>query len=293
MVNRLASKYMNNERKLKIKSSRKHQIIVSFTCISYRISHILPVIESLRNQTMQADKIILWLSKDKFLLDKGVPYKKIPRNIRKLAEAADTNFEIHYTENIGPYRKLLPTLEKFNSSEDIIVTADDDIIYPEYWLDSLYKAFLKNKCVICFRARKMLFDDKNNLKPYLTWPKLDDLDNRKELFLCPIGSYGVLYSPDFFDKRIFDPVLSKICPSRCDIWFLVSALANQVLTEKIAAKTVNNENHIIPGSQFPPLSPVFFLKRYRKLKWPKLWDINKPLNDNMLNAVFKYYSILI
>ena len=283
--------YMNNEEKLN--SPREHQVIVSLTCISKRIPYILPVINSLRNQTMQPDKIILWLSKDKYLYDQGVPYKKIPRNIRKLAESADNNFEIHYTENTGPFRKLLPALKKFNSSEDIIVTADDDIIYPEYWLDSLYKAFLKNKCITCFRARKILFDDKNNLKPYSTWPVLDHLDSRKELFLCPTGNNGILYSPEFFDERIFNPIFRKICPSRCDIWFLVSALANQVLTKQIIAKTDNVDKLKVKHSRFPQLwpAPVLFFKRYRKIEWPQLWHYNKTLNDNIINAVFEYYSI--
>jgi len=133
---------------------------------------------------------------------------------------------------------------------------------------------------------------KNNLKSYSIWPTLDYWDNRKELFLCPTGNNGVLYSPDFFDERIFDPVFRKICPSRSDIWFSTSALANQALTEQITAKSVNNGKHIdLSHSRFPPLSPDIFFKRFRKLKWPALWHYNKSLNDNMINAVFKYYSI--
>jgi hypothetical protein len=255
------------------------------------IAKILPVINSLLNQTMQANKIILWLSHDKYLFDAGVEYKNIPPKIRKLAESEENKFEIRYTENTGPFRKLLPALEHFNTSEDIIVTADDDIIYPDFWLESLYKAFLKSNCVVSFRAKIILSNNNNHFKPYVDWPVLDYWDHCKDLFLCPTGNNGILYSPEFFDDRIFDPVFKKLCTSRCDIWFSALMISSQIQTEQVVPKSVGVSEKQIMHSRFPDLESTFFFRSFLKFDWPTLWALNVNLNDKMIDDVFRYHRV--
>ena len=79
---------------------------------------------------MKADEIILWLSDDEF------PNKEenILSNILKLKKNGLT---IKWCKNIKSYKKLIPALQEY--SNDIIITADDDIYYPENWLKILYE----------------------------------------------------------------------------------------------------------------------------------------------------------
>ena len=52
-------------------------------------------------------------------------------------------------------------------SEAIIVTADDDTIYPNYWLENSYNAYLKRSNMIYrHRTHKIIFDKNKNLKIY-------------------------------------------------------------------------------------------------------------------------------
>lgn len=281
---------MSSQYKSREKRGKKHQLIVSMTSISSRVSHILPIIHSLKNQTLPADRIILWLSEDPYLSDKGVPSRKIPKKIRALAESENSNFEIRYTENIGPHRKLLPALREYGDPGNVIATADDDTVYPPLWLERLYRAFLKENCITSYRAKQIVFDEDGALRPYSTWPVLDYREDRKALYLCPTGNNGVLYFPGFFDDRIFDTAFRRMCPSRSDIWFAASAIANNVLTKQLSVNPPDHHNRNIVHTRFPQI-PVPIKKRLVTSSWPELWRHNRSINDAVINAVFEYYSI--
>ena len=67
--------------------------------------------------------------------------KDLPKN---LIDLVDKGLTIENNENDGDiksYRKLIPTLKKYPNN--MIVTADDDLIYNKDWLEKLYKAHLK------------------------------------------------------------------------------------------------------------------------------------------------------
>ena len=124
--------------------NRKHRVIVSLTTTSERIKYIAPMLHSLYQQSMVPNEICLWISKEPFLHDKGISPEEIPDKLQELANLKKSQFKIQYTENTAGYRKLLPVLEKYKNREDVvIITADDDVIYPERWLENLYKQFIE------------------------------------------------------------------------------------------------------------------------------------------------------
>ena len=52
----------------------------------------------------------------------------------------DDKFEIRWVnEDIRSYKKLIPALKNFPT--DVIITADDDVIYPEDWAERLLKSY--------------------------------------------------------------------------------------------------------------------------------------------------------
>lgn len=95
------------------------------------------------------DKIVLWISKEAYLSDDGI--KDIPEwvyNFNKIANIIDVKF----VENTGPYRKIINALIEAAPS-DVLVYADDDVIYGELWLDTLLNAFYSNEERIAIASR--------------------------------------------------------------------------------------------------------------------------------------------
>lgn len=142
-------------------SPRSEKVIVSLTSYKPRIDNVKYTLYSLLNQNFPPDKLVLWLDEDSF------PQREenLPQD---LLELRNFGLTIDWCENLRPYKKLIPALEKY--PDDIIVTADDDIFYQPDWLKILYDAHLENPdCVIAHRAHRIRLDKQGNLFPYKSW----------------------------------------------------------------------------------------------------------------------------
>lgn len=143
------------------RSRRSEKIIVSLTSYDKRIRDVKYTIYSLLNQSLPPDKLILWLDEDSFPQRE----KNLPPDLLAFREFGLT---IEWCENLRPYKKLIPALEKY--PDDIIVTADDDIFYQHDWLKILYEEHLNYPdCIIAHRVHRIRLDTLGNLYPYLSW----------------------------------------------------------------------------------------------------------------------------
>ena len=91
--------------------SKSQQLIVSLTTYPKRFNVVYLTIESLMNQTMKPDKIILWLKKEE------LSYGKIPQKILKL-KSRGLDIRI-VNENLRSYKKLVYAVEEFPTSNII------------------------------------------------------------------------------------------------------------------------------------------------------------------------------
>jgi hypothetical protein len=155
---------------------------------------------------MQADKIILWVSKE------DAPH--LPTAVLDLKDAGIT---IGICENMRSFTKILPTLHDYPDAT--IITADDDVYYADNWLNDLVEGFRTTAAkVVCCRAHKLRFAPDGALLPYTQWHTNIDGPLQSPL-LFPTGVSGVLYRPDAFDPRVTDYALAKsLCPQADDIW---------------------------------------------------------------------------
>ena len=173
---------------------------------------------SLLNQTLKPDEIILWLGEKEF------PHKEgdLPQSVLSLK---NNGLTIKWCKDIGPYTKLIPALKEY--SDDIIVTADDDIYYPRKFLELLYGAYLKEPQYIhCHRVHKITFDKNKNIQKYSKWIRQA---SNIEPSLCNFltGAGGVLYPPDSLYKDVLNEELFlKLSPTADDIWFWAMAVLN-------------------------------------------------------------------
>ena len=114
----------------------KEKVIVSITSWKKRINNAHKSIEILINNTYKPDKIILNLAVEEF------PKKnlELPKSILKLLKF--NNFEIFWVyKNNNVFKKLIPTINRFKN--DLIITTDDDIIYPFDLIENVIKNFIK------------------------------------------------------------------------------------------------------------------------------------------------------
>ena len=109
-------------------------IIVSMTSWKKRIINVKYVVSSILQGTYKPDKIILNLSTDEF------QDKHIPIDLKLLEKY--TIFEINWVkENTKAFKKIIPTMELYPDS--IIISIDDDIIYPRLFIETILDSYKK------------------------------------------------------------------------------------------------------------------------------------------------------
>ncbi|MBE6035979.1 MAG: glycosyltransferase [Clostridiales bacterium] len=150
-------------------------IIVSLTSYSKRLLTVEKTIQSIIRQTYQNIKVILWVSHD----DKNL----IPASLRKLESEI---FNIKFVADIKSYKKLIPALKIY--PDHIIITADDDIIYSNNWIEVLLKEHLRyNNDIIAHRCHRIKFDSNGNMLPYKYWQHCVKIYSRSILNFTTCG----------------------------------------------------------------------------------------------------------
>ena len=189
---------------------RSPEIIVSLTSYGRRVDKtVYYTLLSILRQTVVPDKIILWLDSDNWNCN------KLPLKLKKLQELG---VDINFCEDIRSYKKLIPSLERYQNS--IIITVDDDVIYSPYLIETLYEAYLKDpKAIYCTRGYGVKFL-KGRPEKYKKWRNIKDGSVNEGEILFPVGIGGILYPPnslhiDVTNERKF----KQLCPSADDIWF--------------------------------------------------------------------------
>ncbi len=177
------------------------------------------MLESLKKQTVQPCKVLLNISKGAYLKDQGI--KALPDWLNWDC------IEVHWVENTGPYRKLLPTINEC-AEDDIIITADDDVLYHPEWLSSLVSAGNKYpEHLVCARARvikKSIFGGWQN---YSRWSLVNI--PKSGMDILPTGCAGIMYKKSLLDLEFLnDRKFMKIAATTDDLWFRMASMRRGV-----------------------------------------------------------------
>jgi hypothetical protein len=244
------------------RNRRKTPLIVSITTIPSRFDKVYLCIESLLRQSCKPDQLLLWISDT-------VKQDAIPRSLTRLTRRG---LQIRFCKDIRAYTKVIHTLREYPDA--IVVTADDDRLYPADWLKQLYDAYLRDpSCVICHRAHLMTWDAAGNLESYNNWKLKAPGVTGPSMLLFHTGTGGVLYPPGLLPgETLNEKVFMDICLTNDDIWLKAMALLNGISCRKVAPYSENY--HTIGHTQTVAL-----------------WDINKIENDRMIWDVFTRYGL--
>ena len=243
-------------------------VVISLTTYSRRINQVHIVFESLFRQTQQANRIILWLAKEEFSDD------TIPLILKK---QIDRGLEIKYCEDIKSYKKLLPTLSL--TPDSIIITVDDDYIYPLNFVENLLKVhFQYPRCVCYYTGSRISFDSKGKLKPYIKWKEAEGLELVPSLLNFSFGAGGVLYPPHTFGSEIFNiEYIKKNIPKADDVWFKGMSLLNNITYVRVPLQENFDDTFVL-------LEDTQDIALYHD-------NVGKGENDNQLSKVFEGYKL--
>ncbi|GAA1962063.1 hypothetical protein [Agromyces allii] len=156
--------------------------------------------------------------------------------------------EIKLTDNFGPHTKYYPTLiDPAFQAESVLVTADDDILYPPWWLSRLLRAYDSAPDLIhCHRAHRIGVGEGERFQPYNTWAPCVGRRISNKNFAT--GVSGVLYPPVMLRAlKAAATGFRDRAPSADDIW--INFVAHQAGIPVRQAGVFARHFPFVPGSQ--------------------------------------------
>ena len=218
---------------LRVKQALKNHptnVIVSLTTTPYRINKIKLVLDSISKQSIKPTKIYL-----------NVPWKFKRDNSDYIIPEWLKSYPgiiINRTKDYGPATKLLATLEKERDPTSIIITVDDDTLYPKHVVRDLVGQYLFDDSV----KNSVITDLGINLLYFL------DTDLYFNKVMCAncqsgllVGISGVAYKREFFKEDIFS--LMENVPTSCflsdDLMISAYVLANNINIVKSSGVSYN------------------------------------------------------
>ena len=195
-------------------------IVVSMTTFPARIGYVHLAIKSLLNQTVKPGKIILWLAKEQF---RDI---EIPPQLQQLCAYG---LEIRYCdEDLLAHKKYYYAMQEF--PDKLIVTYDDDIIYPE---DSLEKLLVMHEqhpqAIICNRGREIAMEN-DSVAPYRYWKVSGRIPAGIPTYrvMASTGA-GTLYPPHCMPEETFDiEKIRMLALTADDLWMKVMSIQGGV-----------------------------------------------------------------
>lgn len=197
------------------KEKRNPAVIISLTSYPKRFPELELCIKSLVNQKMKADRMILWLGNDTNDADaEELKSKYSPYGV-EIRKDPENNFYSH--------KKYYYAMRSF--PEAVVVTADDDLIYPPDWLQSLYQSYLANPDYISARrVHRITWDPQGKPMPYIRWPGDVKAKEPSHGLIATTGA-GALFPPGCLKEEAFrHEVFMEKAKTADDLWIKIMAV---------------------------------------------------------------------
>lgn len=196
------------------------KITASLTTFPARIEQVRYAILSIILQTVQPQKIVLWLAREQF------PNEEIPDNLKDLCKYG---LEVRFCEDLRSHKKYYYALQE-QKDDEIVITFDDDIIYHPHSIERLLQQHKNNPgCIVCSQVHVMTFDENGNIKPYNQWGGYaTQMQNPNKNFM-PLTGSGCLYPYSIMPQVTFQKDKIMQCAlSADDLWIGYIARISEV-----------------------------------------------------------------
>lgn len=243
----------------------ERSITVSLASYPARIASVHLAVRSLLRQTLKADRVILWLAREQFPQGE----EELPAELTALVGEGLT---IGWCEDLGPHKKYFYAMQQY--PEDIIITADDDMEYPQELIETLYRCYRTFPyAVCCMRAHGIRLGADKSVAPYSQWERDSTRVYMPSMSLMATGVGGVLYPPHCMANELYNKDrFMLMCPAADDLWLKIMQV--MALTPTVIAGSIPQDAQI-PGTQDTAL-----------------WRSNdsKGDNDRCLRAILDVYN---
>lgn len=180
---------------IRLSQRRLPRVVVSLTTIPPRVNFVQQVIRSMLRQTHLPDEISLHIP---------LQYQRPEFNHQQVVLPQWLQHhhlvKIYHPRDMGPITKLMGSVQEEKDPETIIITVDDDILYPPTFIESLLKASLRYpRHVIALSGMKI----GRVLGTTLPWALMDITLNVEHEDIDVIeGFSGVLYKKKFITAEL-------------------------------------------------------------------------------------------
>ena len=194
---------------------KSKKVIVSVTSYPARIHEAVLAIRTIYRQIKLPDKVILWLGEEKF----PNKFEDLPEELLQLV--SEKHLEIRWCEDIGPHTKYFYAFREYPDA--LVVTIDDDILYPPDRIENLYLCYLLfPQAVSAGRADFVPVSEQEEMPPVTTWPEeVDAWVLQPSMQLYAMGVNCVLYPTVLFSQvsELLDKeTIRRVCPYADDLW---------------------------------------------------------------------------
>lgn len=204
--------------------------IVSMTTHGRRIRSAYVAIESIARGKRRPSRIVLWM-------DEGEKALPLPRSILRLKRRG---LEVRFSTRRGPHNKYYAHLAETEEFTRALVTADDDVIYPAWWLQVLIDAHETSpERIHCFRAHRFTLNDRIPA-PYSTWPECTSTTPSPLNFAT--GVSGVIYPMRFqVELKAAGDAFMACTPRADDVWLHAMAVRGGWTIQQIRRRAIHFE----------------------------------------------------
>lgn len=265
------------------------RLILTCTTTPERLDVFYYGVQSLLSQSRSPDLLLVNLDRETFG-DQGTV--AVPDWLRR------EEITVNLVEDLGSFTKLLPALS-VAGERDLIVTADDDVLYGRDWLERLVQAREEHDdSIICARARRMRRNFFGNWTNYSAWPLAQRPS--KGLYILPLGVGGVLYTKQLLEMDfVTDRSFLAICPTTDDLWFRAASMLkgtpvyvdpkidreNMEIVHRVTLASVNLDPISTKHNAFSALPRQFW-------RGANYLGINRTANDVAWDRILEYSKAL-
>ena len=201
--------------------------IVTLTSFPKRMYFVPQVLRSIYAQTQRPDIVVLHLSEAEY------PAGQVPAEVQPFVTGEGLELRWH-SSNERQWKKLIPTMMEWPDGE--IVSIDDDIIYPPYFVARITAELRANghTCpVTCGHIR---------------WPNYGGIKTHYGCFTATMAKFHAPYVFELYDRDIRPIALDETVASFDDELYTHTALMNGILYQG-SSMDLNNLRSInrLPG----------------------------------------------
>jgi hypothetical protein len=236
--------------------------VVSLTSHPERFNTLSQTLNSLLAQRLIAKNIYLNIAQEDI--------SKLPNSVKNFE--SNGLIKIISCENLGPGKKLIPTL-KLEKSLPIIVVDDDLIFETDLTLKLMIAHHLSPGTIIASRVHKIIHTPEGKISAYVNWQKNYSLSDGPSMDLFATSGAGTLYKAEFFHSDVTDEkAYTELAFHTDDLWWFIQSKRIGTKTKRLPSQSILN---YVDGTQETGL-----------------WNNgNKERNDLNLKALIEKYSL--